>query len=840
LEVERGALPKSDSLLGGTVPRSFKPEAAALQSRVLECAVRSLQRPHVSDQDFDFAARQARDAGRLAAELQRTAACHPKTRGKELAVVLADPVGYATELNALRLRRFELAKQELAQPHNAHPMASLQMLDGLRQGILDLNAERQFEAVSPVMSEGLFNDKLKAGLWPRGTRWRPLVNAEAQRRHGPGKGHVIFPDHEARANAWLRRQTAATFERYRKYVDEEAITSWKQAFEKRMHKEHGLPQQRFEEDWWGMRKDARFASYFEQHFNEQDPNPPLISKARCSAGAVYMQEVHRAMVPQPLSDGKLQEEYLAELSCEISKPEALMWRALVGNQAELFEHVQGYLTSTRQDKLHDLSAGLFTQLKPQLGVTDAKFSWLLHACYGVSTLGITQSWSAALSAVLGASKLAQDSRVDRMANAAMLAQTLAMARESALQGGVHRVPLRVGFELDWREGSKQLRERYYKGLDAITAAHQLPEPQRREALAAANERLRGVPSDHETLRMAKEGKGKLRFWLATDTHEMQALGKDVRSAIAQGVGSMSTSPSANAAMFNPKGTLMATEAQLELLLSKLPSRHNQAAQALASATHLVRGGALSLEGHVGLLGVLINGWGFIGNARAAWGSTDALAWANTLDSLFGLVAGGAQLAEAALSASITHRLGAEAVKSALPILGLRAITAGAGMVCGFAMLAGQLVKAGRARNSRDDVAFYAYSASATAVGGLAATSTVIFVGAFSEFMVARGAKAAIWQTGATFSARVGAGLALRTGLGLTGWGLIFLGAGLAFEFYALQATPDAVQTHVRRSYFGKGPGRYGSYPDEFEALEALKQAQPPAAANDGGGIARAR
>ena len=55
----------------------------------------------------------------------------PQTAGKELAVVLRDPIGVATELNALRLRRMDLAEQEIAKPENAHPLNSSNTPDGI-------------------------------------------------------------------------------------------------------------------------------------------------------------------------------------------------------------------------------------------------------------------------------------------------------------------------------------------------------------------------------------------------------------------------------------------------------------------------------------------------------------------------------------------------------------------------------------------------------------------------------------------------------------------------------------------------------------------------------------
>ena len=52
-------------------------------------------------------------------------------------------------------------------------------------------------------------------------------------------------------------------------------------------------------------------------------------------------------------------------------------------------------------------------------------------------------------------------------------------------------------------------------------------------------------------------------------------------------------------------------------------------------------------------------------------------------------------------------------------------------------------------------------------------------------------------------------------------GLIFLAGGLVSEVYAIAATPDALQEHIKQSRFGKGPHNYASYPEEYAALEKL-------------------
>lgn len=104
------------------------------------------------------------------------------------------------------------------------------------------------------------------------------------------------------------------------------------------------------------------------------------------------------------------------------------------------------------------------------------------------------------------------------------------------------------------------------------------------------------------------------------------------------------------------------------------------------------------------------------------------------------------------------------------------------------------------------------------------TNLLQFGGAFSEFMIAKGSKRAIWFTGARVAAGASTRLAAMTGMGLTGWGLVFLAGGLIFEVGVVLLTPDALQKHVQNSYFGKGgsaKGKYKTLADEEKAIRDM-------------------
>lgn len=75
-------------------------------------------------------------------------------------------------------------------------------------------------------------------------------------------------------------------------------------------------------------------------------------------------------------------------------------------------------------------------------------------------------------------------------------------------------------------------------------------------------------------------------------------------------------------------------------------------------------------------------------------------------------------------------------------------------------------------------------------------------------------------------------LAAKTGMGLTGWGLVFLAGGLIFEIWVVLLTPDALQQHVQNSYFGKGGSadkKYKTLSQEEAGLRALTEPPPKSA-----------
>ncbi len=820
LKSQNAANPKAMTpvVLGGNNSNSFQPTETELSRRVLECKVTKLRyAPAQIEPDFRLNSQVGRVAA-LADNLKAAAAGSPLTAGKEQAIVLPDPAGLAAELNALRLFRYEFAKAEVAKPENAHPIASLQMLDGLKQSVVDSLDAQKTEGVTEYRTryyfETLMYENGNPQNWPEGTSWEPVTDPDIIEDYGRGTGRLVFPDQEEREAKWLAWATENTWKKYRKYVDEPAIEQWKSEFESKMLTEHGEPQARFETDWWSATQDQRFKDYFALHFDESHPNPRT---AVPCAGTIYQEEVVRTLTPQPHAAGVFPEQYIAELEeKEVTQPDAQLLRAIVANQADLFPDMQAYLSDERQDKIHDLGAALFKDLKQRLDVTDIKYGWFAHMAFIGYSVAITQSLSAALAAVTTVGALPSTTRTDKLRRVFMVSEAMLMARESAVNRTWLKTPIRVTVTLPAGRAISLLRERR-ENIRAGAA-----EADTEAARRAAEQELDNLPSNSRLKKMAKQRGGTVKLTLLSDNHELADLGHDPRQAISSGAGAVGTGSSAPAAM--TAGTVIVTEREFARILSSQPQRIKLATDAMRELAHFGKGATMSLSAHIGLLGIWINWLGFLKNRDDAL-KGNSLAIASLLDATFGMAAGLMQVTEAGLSASLANRLGEEAAKKALPVLGVRVITAAAGMASGFAVVVGQAIKAREAAVAGNDAAANAYSISAVTALGFASTSTIEFVGAFSNFMLAKGSKAAAWRLAAMAAEGAARRVAISAGsrviIGLTGWGLIFLGATLIFEIIAFSLMPNKLQNHIKQTFFGTGSEKYETLSEEFEALEKL-------------------
>lgn len=827
--------------LGQAKAPAFKPDEASLRSQVLECNAPDWRLRFIeANLQPQFAYNSmcpAQELQDMVGTLKKAAAGHPKTTGQELAVVLPDPVGYAAELNAMRLMRHELTKQTLTDSADAHPLMSLTLLDGLRQSVIDEQHAKSFDAVSPVMDAGLFKLIMRTTPnprgWPEGTRWEPIVSPRHQGQTaalGTHMGRVVFPDHEARAQRWAIEATERHWQkRYADHLDLGRLNQWKSDFAARLKKTHGDAQTALEQDWMAALHHARVADYLRLHFD--DTAVQCFGSAQDhSAGEAHAKEVAAAWGSPPLSTEKaVQQPYAAQLCKKPDDADAWMWHALLGNQAELKRSVSQYLLDERQDKLHDLGSALFTSLKEGEVVhpSRVKYNWLTRAGFAAASLTITQSWGALIAASTpvvaaagggaGGAAAGLSPVLEQRIRAAMnVSRTVAMAADSALQQTALRRPLLVEIELSLQQARELMAQRRQTGADAVS-----------------NTQLKRMAAQHS--------EGLVRLQLATDTVDARAAGVSAQDLAASGVGTLTAGKAARAAAAAaPAGALRVNEAVFAKLVQSSANWQKKAMSLTEELGRSMPGVTLTLEGQIGLLSVMINGMGLASSYQKWQKSGSALDFVNATDAFFGLVAGSAQVAEAAWAASLTHRLGEQAAKRAVSVAMLQAVGSVAGAASGFAMSVGQGIKTSRAARQGDVASAYAYGLSAGTSLGFTATSTIVAWGAVARVMNKRlGAQGALWRGAARARLaniavrRVSTSLGLRAvggaALGLTGWGLILLALTLTAEVVAISLSPSAIQSFVRRSYFGKADkaDRYDSLEQEYEAVEALAQGIHP-------------
>lgn len=418
----------------------------------------------------------------------------------------------------------------------------------------------------------------------------------------------------------------------------------------------------------------------------------------------------------------------------------------------------------------------------------------------MNTLAITQSLTAGVAAglaALGGKGPKGEALIQKLESLLMGAKAMLLARESAAKGTFLQVPVRVKLRIPLQ--------------DAVQA---------RQALSDAGHT---VNRTEEQLRRSAK-KGMVQVDVVTTNLHLREFDGDARAALAAGKADIALGAALGSAAGGTP-VISLTRAQYAKFMTRQTTLWEKAALTLREMAQGVKGGGLSLDGHIGLVALLLNGVSVYGTlSDASKTMSDADTFWGVMDSSAGTVGGLAQVTQSAIGASIAARVGAKAAEKSLWVMGMGVAVSGAGAFGGMATAAGQFVKAGRAD---DSTVFRLYTASGLSFLAQGTTSSVQFIGAFSEFMIAKGSQRAMWFTGARVAAGVGTRLVALTGLGLTGWGLVFLAGGLIFEVGVVLLTPDRLQKHVQNSYFGKGGdagNKYKSLVDEDAGARALTEA----------------
>lgn len=798
--------------LGAPSANTFAPTAANLRSKVLECALSKQVIDGSAENGFAFNSL-ASQVDQLAADLKRAAECSSKTAGKELAVVLRDPVGIAAELNALRLRRNDLIRKEVSKPEIAHPLNSSNAVSMLKKSIVDINEAESFNAISPLCSKADFDAK----AWPPGTEWLPpsakdraalaaivkpqhnsmmpppkpyfhnepdFLGDPEQRYHPGNVGNVVYPDHEARFDKLLKKKMAETWDKLAPYVDEDARREWITNFNARMKTEHLMPVESFEKDWRAVCDDAETLAYFDKHFDPNDPNDP---RKHHSPGTVYAEENDRINVPGPVSSGAVLDSYLAMWDKAIIDKTAIAARAIVGNQQHWITGIHQQLTgdpgeSGMRDKTYDV-----------LKEIDAlkKYSWMSNAVvfFGVGQMTACSAAFLSLAARSPTVTAKVASAALRLQQFWAVQQGVDYFRAAMLQGSVKGIapnmPILIKIMVDADEAMRIFQAR---GAAAGSSAPRIKHARRHNL--------------------------KLVISLLTDTDTLRAAGGNAAAVASDtSFGTVKIGDKATRAAIAAAGSVPVLQADQYLkLLQDQSSRTTIAVSAVRNALASAAGKGVNamhstMDGRLAIGTMVVQALGIYHSINALQGVTDEKARREVLsglyDSIAGLTGGFLQTMAVGFEAYQVVKGGQTAAAQSIKLATLRFVANIMGVAGGVINAQALMAKSKEAARDGDTVVAEIYRGSAIAFAGTAVTSFVSGVGIGADLMVAREVGGGVARTVAL---RIGArGALCALGLTVSGIGLVLLAVGLGMQVAAIMLTPSSIQRWMSRSYFGKKP-----------------------------------
>jgi hypothetical protein len=780
--------------LGSAATPAFKPDAQSLKRQVLECSALAWRLPKVDaglQSLFPFTSlAKDSDIAHLVQTLQKAAASHPKTTGHELAVVLPDPVGYAAELNAMRLIAHKRGLRLKAE--DEHKLQSHFVLRGLVDNVADLRA---LNNVAPVLSRASFEALQKTSPQRmQGATWEALT--ENERPSLQQVGRMWSPQ----ARQGLAQQAPQFKALAKKEIEAGYDPAASQAWVQALADKTAQALAPFEQQWLTGRDHPAVGEYFALHFDENERNRVGTVQDH-SPGATYSREVAHIDGPPPTTSVALLDAYMAAYLKLPEDPYAFAVRALVANQKELIKDLSTQLAGDpnvdvtqgggMRDKTVDFIKGL---LDVKGEVFRVKYGWLTNAAMGFA-VGPAHNLAAAVGAyatLQGADGLAKRPKVAKLAlNTAAWVGGMDTALKTAMTQQVVR-PVLVQVWVD-------------RGL--------------------VNHAIRGPGGNIEGWRGAHDG-GRQRVTLLTDTERLKKGSVDVQALLGGADGTEvargtkageALAAKATGAIVLNAATGLSAQQGAALFAAQVEEARKLGATIRAAIPTGAKAIGLSIDGRLALASVVVQTMGLLNGIKAVDKAEAELAAATEvdraekekalrdakfgyLDSLGGLTAGCLE----------TLRVGAEAMNvqrgaaaGAVALGSIHALKFGAqvaGVFGGFLNGYVSYQKAGEAYEMQlSSVVYLQISASVSfGITGLAAGAPIASSGL--SYMAARhiGGKAV---QGAAM--RLAAGVAAGGWIPVAGW--VMLGVGIVASVGAALLEPTKIEAWARQTPFGKGP-----------------------------------
>ncbi|HRH18269.1 MAG TPA: T6SS effector BTH_I2691 family protein [Aquabacterium sp.] len=783
--------------LGATQAKApaFTPTAQNLKRQVLECNVQHWRLPAVDAQlqpAFPFTSLSADDEiAHMAATLKKAAAGHTETKDKELAVVLPDPVGYAAELNALRL----IAEKHRLQlrPSDTHKLQSHFVLEGLVNNVADV---RGLNNVAPVISRATF-DLLKRSNPTRmqGATWEPLQagsrpSPQQMGRQWTPQARQTFQDQAPKFEALARKEIESGYDR-------DASQKWVVALEKSTRDHLAC----YEQQWLTARDHAAVGQYFALHFDDEAANRPGTAQGH-SPGATYIREVSWIDGPAPKTSVTLLEAYMAAYAKQPDDPHAFAVRAMAANQKELFGELAKQLkqlagdpngdeaTGGMRDKSVDFIKGLLEVKGEQFR---AKYSWLSDLTMSLA-MGPMNNLAAAAStyvALEGADALKKRPKVAALAHgAAGWFGGMNTALKSAMTQKVVR-PVLIHAWVD--------------------------NPLVNRAIV--------MPSGQVDGWMGARPGGRTLVTLLTDTDQLKKGPLDLGSLISshdagsvahgKAAGSALAAQATGAIVLNVASGLTPQQGAA-LFAQQVEEARKIGASVRAAMPTGVRAVSMSIDGRLALASVIVQSIGIINGMQAVDKAELALSKATDadrahkekalrdaqlgyMDSMGGLVAGSLDTLRVAGEAMNLQRGAAAGTMALTSIDALKFGVQVAGVFGGFLNGYVSRLKADEAKAKGLDGSAQAFFVASVAFYGTGATALAPIASTGLNYMAARQVGGRLIQTAAT---RLAVGVAAGGWIPVAGW--VLLGAGMAASVGAALLEPTQLEAWARQTPFGKG------------------------------------
>jgi hypothetical protein len=785
---------------------SFTPNLKNLRAKVLECALGDSAIARSVDQGFPFNSIVAY-VDRLADTLRRSAASHPATEHKEIAVVLRDPVAIAAELNALRLQRNELIKKEIAKPENLHPLNSSRAILGIRQSLIREEDVDSYEQVTPLKTKEAF---LKE-KWPTGTVWQEVTAADRKILLSRAKsennelsdllllpyngtfkrqdlGRVIYPDNDARAAAWTKEKSEKAWEKFKRYYNEEERVAWVRNFDARMKAMHYDLLELFEQDWRSAADDEITTDYFKNHF---DPDKEYKLFDVLNSNERYSQESHYINTPAPLSSGPVLRKYTKILNKSISDKDAIILRAFFGNHDGLIQSIGVQLEGTpgkdgMRDKTYDVFKGI-SELNISKPIM-ASHGWISNALamYSLGHLGALSGAAFSIIAHEASGSINVAGAMNKLATFSKVQRFMEYAVQGALKTISPKMPILVTTMIKVDEALEIFEKRAGQNLGTTKT--------RIKAHDVGSKKIAiSVLTDTDAFKLANGNLANITHNPASGSIKLSA--PSTWEAVADAGG---------------KATILSERDVVRLFQEQAGSAAKLANLVRVNGIHTVNV-LKTTDARLALGSMIIQTIGIWHSRSLAMkaDSRDDLeqAYLGMLDSGLGFMSGALQLWTVSAEATIIRERGAAVAAASLKIGLLKVLANFMGAAGGVlnVVLSMKKSKAEGLLGNSEAKTYHRYSA--LAFGGTGATSTALTMGAIASSLEARGIGGAVVQT---VAARLGGNAVIGAvgGVGLTvsGIGLVLLGAGLIFTVSAIVLTPNDLQRWLGRCYFGRDGG----------------------------------